>query len=176
MCWTLEQTDVIVFGCATKLLLFLDCCSKKRKKKGKSHFTQRLFLQLLCLLHLDSLMRAAERVSAVKTPRCNTIQCKCLLPKCVAPRLRKGWNVETSGGFLNCTAWRSPQPCPAGGMREHRQTSLKMSEEGRGFHGEPEVLRPEGDTWVLSRGVRGASGCWRTVDLKIKIATLRMPR
>lgn len=62
-------------------------------------------------------------------------------------------------------------------MRERRQTSLEMSEEGQGFRGELEVLLPEGDMRGLSRG-----GAWRDRTLKGRRpedhedANLMMPR
>lgn len=115
LCWMLEQVDVIVIGCVTKVLLFL------------AFHSEVFFLHLLCVLHVDSLIKAAERVSAVKTLRCVTLQHKRLPPKCVAPQLHKARAKMSKqpGGFLNRLAWRSLPSGPTGGMRNHRQTSQR---------------------------------------------------
>lgn len=147
MCWTLGQTDDIGFGCATKLLLFLDCSSKKKreKKRGKSHFTQRLFSQLLCLPHFDSLMRAAREGPRDAAQHNASASCQSVQ----ALRLRKARaRAEMSKhqvDFSTAPLGARLPPCPAGGMRERRQTSLETAREGRGASvGKPEVSLPGG--------------------------------
>lgn len=67
-----------------------------------------------------------------KNPEVQYNTMKCLLPKCVAPRLRKARMIKQSGGFFNCAATHLPLVLPEECKRAP-PIILEMSEEGRGF-------------------------------------------